>query len=221
MLSSFFTPTAVAAWITFLVALFLLNRRTRPWPLFIPLLFFLILAPCFSSFVGSLSKGNYRPLPINLALIVSDTFLIWIFSHAKSLEHIKRPLTLVAWIFAIAATINLLFFQGPWQVNTYSRILGDVILSLLCFYFFFAQLTGEDYTDLLSLDYFWLAAGLLFYSMGSEILNIYPEELKQYYKATQIDIGFEINFALHAILYAAMILAFFCRWKTTTPEPAN
>lgn len=148
-------------------------------------------------------------------MLCSTSFFIWFFTKAKSLQPVKRTLHYAMYFFMIFALVNLFFFQGLWTYNSNSETLGDIMLAVICCYFFYTLLTADEHIDLLRLDYFWLATGLLFYSLGSALLYQFSGVLRDFYLKSHLDIGTYINYALNLILYTGFIIAFFFRWKTT------
>jgi hypothetical protein len=95
------------------------------------------------------------------------------------------------------------------------------LISVICCYFLFVLVKMDEYIDLLRYDYFWLAAGLLLYSLGSILLYHFLYLLSDFAKQTKIDIGTYINYSINLILYASLIIAFICRRKTTSLSQAS
>ena len=137
------------------------------------------------------------------------------FSKAALLQPIQQLLKSLAVAFVVFALINLLFFQGPWQYNSFSESAADVILVIICCYFLFTIVKSNEHFNLISFDYFWLATGLLFYCLGSALLYQFSYLLRDYYEQTKIDIGTYVNYTLNLILHTCLIIAFICRRKTT------
>jgi hypothetical protein len=77
------------------------------------------------------------------------------------------------------------------------------------------MIKDNEEIDLLRYDYFWLATGVLFYSLGSALLYQFSNVLGHYYQRTHINVGNYINYALNLILYSTLIIAFIWRRKTT------
>ncbi len=199
----------------FIATIFLLNKKTDVWQLFIVMLFLTICAETIGWYVRVKLHNYSNALPFNLLMLLSTSFFIWFFTKAKYLQHVKRTLLYATYFFVIFALINLFFFQGLWIYNSNSETVGDIMLAVICCYFFYTLLSADEHVDLLSLDYFWLATGLLFYSLGSALLYQFSGTLKDYYDEYRIDIGTYINYALNLILYISFTIAFFFRWKTT------
>ncbi|MDB5198741.1 MAG: hypothetical protein JWO92_704 [Chitinophagaceae bacterium] len=215
MISSYFNITIIAEWICFIAALILLHKKTKVWRLFILLLFLTLCAETTGWYMRTRHHQFHNALPFNFLMIISTTFLIWFFTKAASLQKMKKVLNYLNYFFILFAVINLFFFQGFWKYNSFSETLGDIMLAIICCYFFYTLLTEKNYVDLLRLDYFWLATGIFFSALGSALLYQFSGVLRDYYLRSKIDIGTYINYSLNLILYISLIIAFICRWKTT------
>lgn len=215
MLSSYFNITVIAEWWTFIAAIFLLDKKTKVWQLFILLLFLTLCVETIGWYLRTQEHSFFNALPFNLLMLISNAFLIWFFTKARTLQKIKRTLIYLDYFFIVFGVVNLFFFQGFWYYNSFSETLGDIMLSVICCYFFYTLLTEKEYIDLLRLDYFWLAIGVLFSSLGSALLYHFSWALREFYIHSKIDVGTYINYALNLILYTSLIIAFICRWKIT------
>lgn len=207
--------TVIAEWLTFFAALLLLDKKTGVWQLFIPLMLLVLCAETIGWYMHVKLKIFDNALPFNVLMILSNVFFIWFFSKAALLQHIHQVLKWLATAFAILAMINFLFFQGPWQYNSFSESAADITLVIICCYFLFTIVKSNEYFDLARFDYFWLATGLLFYCLGSALLYQFSYLLRDYYDQTKIDIGTYVNYTLNLILYTCLTIAFTCRKKAT------
>jgi hypothetical protein len=211
----YFNITVIAEWFTFFAALLLLDKKTDAWLLFIPLMFAVLCTETIGWYMHVKLKVLDNALPFNILMILSNAFFIWFFSNAILLHPIHKLLKWLATAFVILATINLLFFQGPWKYNSFSESAADILLVIICCYFLFTIVKSNEHFNLVSFDYFWLATGLLFYCLGSALLYQFSYLLRDYYEQTKIDIGTYVNYTLNLILYTCLIIAFICRRKAT------
>ncbi len=215
MLSTYFNITVVAEWCTFVVAVILLDKKTKVWQLFILLLLLTLCVETFGWYLSSVLKKHGNALPFNFLMLIGNSFFIWFFTKAKSLEKLRRILLYFLYFFLVIGLINLFWFQGFWIYNSHSETVGDIMTASICCYFFYTLLTADEHINLLRFDYFWLATGLLFYSLGSALLYQFSGTLKDYYDQYHLNIGTYINYTLNLILYICFVIAFFFRWKTT------
>ncbi len=212
---TYFNITVTSEWLTFFAALLLLDKRTGIWQLFIPLMFLVLCTESIGWYMHVKQQIFDNALPFNILMIISNLFFIWFFSKAALLLPIQQLFKSLAVGFVAFALINLFFFQGPWQYNSFSESAADVILVIICCYFLFTIVKSNEHFNLISFDYFWLATGLLFYCLGSALLYQFSYLLRDYYEQTKIDIGTYVNYTLNLILYTCLIVAFICRRKTT------
>lgn len=212
---TYFNITVTSEWLTFFAALLLLDKRTGKWRLFIPLMFLVLCTETIGWYMHVKQRVFDNALPFNILMIISNLFFIWFFSKAALLLPIQQLFKSLAVGFVAFALINLFFFQGPWQYNSFSESAADVILVIICCYFLFTIVKSNEHFNLISFDYFWLATGLLFYCLGSALLYQFSYLLRDYYEQTKIDIGTYVNYTLNLILYTCLIIAFKCRRKTT------
>lgn len=215
-LSSLFNITVIAEYITFIAAIFLLRKkRTGLWRLFIVFLFVIVCTETSGWYEHIILKNYKNGWIFNINLLLTNTFLLWILSTAEPLQKARKKIFAVIILFMVAALINLLFFQGFWDYNQYSETAGDIILVIICCYLFYLLIAEEGYRNLFSYEYFWLANGILFSSLGSAILYIYPTLMGAYQKLTHVNVFAIINYVLNVLLYGSFIIAFICRNKNT------
>jgi len=222
MLESLFKPTVIAEYVTFIAALFLLPRRVGVWRLFVLFMLVTIVTETVGfSIAWSGRSGHNRNNHwlFNLYLLIENVFCIWIFLWAEPMKKARRLLWGLLLFYVCFGVGNLLFFQGVWTYNSYTDVLGDVELAIVCCYFFYACLREEELRDLFRYEYFWLANGLLFSALGSVVLYIFIDALYAFARHSHIDVYRYINSGLNFILYGSMIIAFICRNRNTRSSP--
>jgi hypothetical protein len=212
---SLFTPIVIAECITWLVAILLLcKKRTGAWRLFIVLFFVIVLAETSGWYVHKvLHKPNGWIFNINMLL--TDGFLLWIFSTSEPLRKKQRPIYAAIILFIIIWIINFLVFQGSLGYLKYAETAGDIILVVVCCYFFYWLLAEGVYRNIFAYEFFWLANGVLVSSIGSTILYIFPELMGSYEKQTHIHLFGILNMILNLFLYSISVVAFINRNRNT------
>lgn len=215
MLSSYLTVTVISEWVAFLVSLLLLDRKTTYWRLFIPLLFVALCVETIGWYLYNKCGISNNALPFNILLLLSNLYFIWFLSKANIISSAKSKFQIWGGFYLLFALVNLFFFQGVWIYNSYSESLGDIIVSIMCFYLVFSLLKSTEHIDLLKFDYFWLASGLLFYCLGSALLYQFSTIFKAFADLTHFNIGEYINYALNIFLNSCLVIAFICRRKAT------
>lgn len=219
MLNSLFNPTVVAEWVTFVAAILLLPRRVGIWRLFVLLMLVNIVTETVGWAMAWFGKNRNNQWIFNLNMLISSGFSIWIFRWAEPMEDGRRLLQGLLAGFICFGMANLLFFQGFWRYNTYTEVVGDMVQAVVCCYFFFLCLQEEQFRDLFRYEYFWLANGLLFYSLGAVVLYIFLDALDAFTLHTRINVYGYINYGLNFILYGSMIIAFICRNRNMRSSP--
>jgi hypothetical protein len=214
-----FKPTIIAEWVTFIVALHLLPRRVGVWRFFVLLLSATLVVETIGWYSSYIRKLDHNSWIFNLFMMASTVFWLWIFRFAEPMAKAGKLLRVLKAVFICFGFINLVFFQGFQKYNWYTEVLGDVEVSAVCCYFFYVCLQEEEFRDLFRYEYFWLANGLLFSSLGSAVLYIFLEALYAFKKQTQIPVYDYINSGLNFLLYGSMIIAFICRNRNTRSSP--
>jgi hypothetical protein len=211
----YFNPTVTAEWITFTAALFFLDKKTTVWRLFIPLLLLVLSVETIGWYMIVKLEKYDNALPFNILMLVSSIFFMWFLKRSITSARIKSCINIAMILFLLFGITNLLFYQGLFVYNSISEAIGDIILAIICCYYLLALVKDPLPVNMLRLDYFWLATGILFYALGSAMLYQFSYLLIKYYKKTNINIGNYINYALNLVLYSTMIIAFICRRKAT------
>lgn len=224
MIARYFINVSIIAELSALIAsILLLNKKTGIWQLFIPFLFLTI----FTEIVGgveayvlkainnSVLKKINNSLPFNFLLIVSFAFFVYLLSNADLLKKFRSTFFIITICFIVLSLVNLFFLQGLWIYNSYSETLGDILLSIISCYFFYAILKDDVFRDLFKDEYFWLATGLFFSSVGSILLYFFLAPLQTFAEKTHIPIYKYINYGVNLLLYTNLIIAFICRRANT------
>lgn len=212
---AYFNLTVIAEWITMLAALFILDKKTKQWRLFIPLFILILCVETTGWLMLTKFKNNKNALPFNLLMLTSISFFIWFIGKEIKTIKIKSWLTITLILFLVLGAVNLFFFQGFSIYNSVTEAVGDILLSILCCYFLFMLVKNPPEINLIKHGYFWLVTGVLFYSLGSAMLYQFSYLLAAYHKKAGLNLGNYINYALNIVLYTSMIIAFICRRKAT------
>lgn len=215
MLSHYFNITVIAEWSAFIAALLLLDKKTTTWRFFILLLLVTIGVETIGWYMNYILKRHTNALPFNILMIGSNIFFIWLFAQTREMQKVKRVLRILMILFIAFGLINLLFFQKSWIYNSYTETLGDIILAITAFYFLFAALKQDEYINLLKYEYYWLANGVLFFSLGNVVLYLFQDSLYAYFRQIKVPVYDIINDVLNFVFYSCLIIAFICRRRTT------
>lgn len=214
MIATLFGITYISELSAFIAALLLLDSKTKAWRSFIPFLFIILLTEAAGWYYGPFLK-QYNDWIYNMFYFIYTPFFVYIFSYAAPVQSKKQLLYQVIAGFILFALLNICFFEGFHIFNSYTKVLGDIILAALSCYFFYAELKEEEVRDLFHDEYFWLANGLLFYSLGAIILYLFLPSLRRFYEQTNVRIYTYIVSVLNILLYSSLIIAFICRNRAT------
>ena len=214
-LTLLFNTVVAAECITFIAAILLLHKkRIGVWRLFIALFALIVLAETAGCFMYDI-LGKHNHWVYNINMILTDIFIFWILSTANSLQKERKAIYIVIILFFSTAVINLFFFEGLYHYNQYTETAGDIIQIIISCFLFYRLITEVAYRNLFSYEYFWLANGILFSSLGSTILYHFPEAMSSYQKLTHINVFAILNNILNVLLYSSLIIAFICRYRNT------
>jgi hypothetical protein len=179
----------------------------------------LCILVCITEIVGSNVrfwgfKSNY--FLANIYLILSTILYLYIFFKIFNFnDKIGRTYKRVSIIIMLPFFYNYLFFQGPLNLNTLTISFQQLINILLSCGLLFRLATDEKYFIILKEPYFWMAAGLLIFSLGALVIM----GLNQYIRINHLTIKNKALYRifmpiLNVILYSAYTYSFYlCRRK--------
>ncbi len=219
MLSTYFNITGIAEWGCFLASLLLLDQKTTNWRLFQVFLILTIAVETTGWYMNYIIRRPTNVLPFNVLMFIRIVFFIWLFTQAQEMQKTKTKLQFLILLFIIIGLANLFSLQKFWDYNSYTQLLGDILVVGISTYFLFSVLKAPEYKNLFGYEYFWLANGLIVSSMGSMLLYYFGDSLYAYYKETKIPVYNYINSVLNVVLYGSLIIGFICRRKTTRSSP--
>ena len=103
-------------------------------------------------------------------------------------------------IFVAGSMIDMLFIQGYYQLNSYTKISECFLLVIFAIVYFYKVVTELVILDLKSEPMFWINAAVLMYFVSGSFLFTLSEYIQQYSKSLDIWV-----WGIHAIF-----LAVFC-----------
>jgi len=221
MLSNYFNPTVIAEWCTLAAALLLLNKKTGKWRLFILLMFLTVFVETVGWYQSNVLKKTGNAMPFNFLMIGSVSFFLWLLAQAETHKISGKTLYGTIMCFIVASLANLLFLQGPLIYNSFTEMIGDIMLAIGSGLVIFGLMKDEaEERTLFSNEYLWLSIGILFSALGSAVLYMFLDELQQYSRVTHINVYGYINYTVNILLYSCLIIAFVCRRRAKS-SPAS
>jgi hypothetical protein len=215
MIIELFNLTFIAECCAFLAALYLLDKMTGIWRLFILFLFITILAEAIGWWMVYVIKYRNNTWIFNLLLLFNGSFSLLVFASTEKVLKIRNMLYLGIYAFILFGVFNIIFLEGFMKYNSYTELLQDLLVSVYVCWFFYRVLSEETYRNLFGYEYFWIAVGFLFSSLGSIVLYLFLNALDDYYKHTHINIYGYINYGLNIVFYLSLIISFLCRRRNT------
>ena len=151
----------------------------------------------------------------NIYVIGSTPLYFYIFYRVLPLSvKIKKVYIMIASIVIACSIINYLFIQGPTNINILTLIFQQLVTILLSCTLLYFLSVEERYFVLWKEPSFWVAAGLLIFSLGTlVVLGLY-----QYIRMNQLTIQNRNLYSvlmpfLNIILYSSYTYAFYLCWQ--------
>ena len=198
-----------------LAALFLLRKRSGEWRFFTAYLILIVVIETIGWYTGEVLQTDKYSWIYNIYLLAMGWFYLWILSKAPVMARHRRDFRVLLYVFMVCAVANLLFYQRWTVFNSYTEVLGNVMLAAVCCWLLFKLLKDDSPTRLTADPHFWLANGLLFFSLGNITVYLFYSFLGTFYKQTHIPLGYYIVNTTNVVLYGSLIAAFVCRKQTT------
>lgn len=154
--------------------------------------------------------AHKRSTAILYNIFASIEFLFYMYvvrEIIKSLR-VKKIIFYTACLYLSLGVTNVLFIQKMTSFNSITYAIGCLIISIICFYYFF-ELFQLPYSVILARQpAFWICAGLLFFYTCSfpiyGLVNFLPPDFVT--KNIQVFIVL-----LNVFLYSSFTIAFLCR----------
>jgi hypothetical protein len=120
--------------------------------------------------IGSLTIIHYglnSLLVINMYMLVQFSLLVYIFYN----QFRKARLVQIIYLFSLVLfIINILFFQGPWKLNSVSHALASLILITFSMYYLYQLLHNLPTVHIQKLPMLWICFAILAYYGGNFFL---------------------------------------------------
>lgn len=139
-------------------------------------------------------------------------FYLYFFYKVVRLPHVRPVIKLLAIVYMLFASVNALFIQGFFKLNTYSDVLGNFILIFLSISYFYQLLRSPEIISLKNDMVFWISTGVFIFHLGSLMGNflinaMYSNSIP---KAQNIHMIIMVS---AIVMYLTYIIAYLCRKK--------
>jgi hypothetical protein len=145
----------------------------------------------------------------NYYAIINFTYLIFLL---RSFLSTPRFIRLLGWgmaIYPVIGLLNLFLIQGTHTFNTYTFMLGCLVVVISCICYFYERIKFPGPHSLLQDPTFWIATGLLFFYTCSLPLNgilRFISNMPWYVFKTL----YVTNIMINIILYLFFSISFIC-----------
>ena len=160
MIAAYFNITGIAEWCCFIASLFLLDKKTTYWRLF---QLFLILTICCRNY-WLVYELYYPPtdkcVTIQYSNAYPDRFFYLVIYPGTGNAKDKDQTPIFDLIVCLSWFGKFFLFQKFWKYNSYTQLLGDILVAGISVYFLFSVFKAPEYKNLFGYEYFWLANGL-------------------------------------------------------------
>jgi hypothetical protein len=148
----------------------------------------------------------------NLFNPLEFAFYVCLFYSLYKNKEDKRKVARLYLGLLILTVLNILFLQGIRYFDSYSFMLGSLLI-LYCVYLFFKQLMQHvDDQNILKNRFFWVSVGLLFFYTGEFFLQAFFEYFLRIndFNSFRPTFYFFTNF-LNILLYSCLSISFLCQ----------
>jgi hypothetical protein len=80
---------------------------------------------------------------------------------------VKKIVLQLLWLYPLICIVNIIFIQGISNWQSYSYLIGNLIIVGLTVYYFFELFKRPTFINLMKEPAFWICSAFLFYYMGS------------------------------------------------------
>lgn len=169
------------------------------------IVYYLILGGIINVAGILLAKNGINNMPLAHGYTLAEASLLFYFFSKLMLTEKSVRLVKITWLlFTVFFVMNLIFFQGIFTYNSYSRSLEALIMLVLCIFFFYQQLQLPDpgekawYVNPL----LWIVTGFFLYFSGALFLFIFSELISHEMAL------YRLGWTIHALLVIAMYVLF-------------
>ncbi len=176
----------------------------------VPLLLLVVLIETLSAIIKTLGFLNNHYL-YNIMMFTSTPLYFYLFYYFLNIkEKFRKIYIYISVIISVALLCNFLFFEGVLKFNTLSIIFVSFCTTLLSILLLFRLAVSENYFNLSKHPYFWIAAGLLIFSLGTLVVL----GMNQFIRINNLNIVNKVLYrtimpVLNVILYSSYSYAFY------------
>lgn len=173
--------------------------------------FFLLLSMFVEYTCSTMSSNNKSNLHLyNLFIPVEFSFYLLFFMFVFKSKKIKKIILIVILLYLAFAVSNILWIQGPDTYQSYSFILGCLLVVSYSIIYLYLLFRVPETGSLVKNCFFWIASGLMFYYTCT--LPLYGLENSIIAKMPSYNRGlYLIGDFLNILLYTLFSIGFLCQ----------
>jgi hypothetical protein len=177
------------------------------WTLFVE-----IFAICWKLFLFKTTWWNYSNSNIwvyNIYIVPEYLFYIFFFYSYLKKSIAKRIVILSSVGYALFAFANIFWIQKMYTLNSYTIIIGNLLVVFLALNYFNQSLSNKRLTKETSQPLFWISVASLIFFSGSLPYFIFMDYLVKNNIAMAVAL-FYILLILNTFMYSLYLIAFLC-----------
>lgn len=176
-----------AEMLAMLISLICWKRLLRtPFFYFIPYLIMTVAAEWSGVYTGLHHHLDVNNQIFNITTLLEFSFFYFLFfSSIKSISSKKIILVLTAF-YLVSSLVNILFIQGFSTFNSYTMLIGTMVVVFCVFLYFYSAFEQNITVNLLKEPMFWVSIGIFLFYLGDFTFNLmYPFLQKNNLKSEQ------------------------------------
>lgn len=196
--------------VSFCTALLLFNKLKKShFVLFIPFLAVTIIYE-YGSFSGWFTINDLNLWSANLFTTFEFLFYMTLFSFGFKEANIRRWIFICGICFLCFFLLNIYTIQKFWNLNTYTIILGSLIIIFWCCFIFFKIISNESEIDLFKFPLFWISTGLIIFYLSQFAFMLYFNYMLKSEDYQYASLFTTISNASNVVLYSCISIALIC-----------
>lgn len=188
-------------------------------PLYLRILPILLIINLFVEIFGQwlvIEYGTNIPM-FNFYMALLVTMHMFLLREMVVGKLVKKIVFVLLWVYPLICLANIFFIQGIFNWQSYSYLIGNVIVVSLTVYYFFELFRRPTFINLIKEPAFWICSALLFYYMGSFPFLGLANLLMKAPLILRNNLSVLLNL-LTILQYILFSIAFLCRLKIKKPH---
>lgn len=188
-------------------------------PLYLRILPVLLIINLFVEIFGQWLAREYgsNTTMFNFYMALLVTAHLFLLREMVVGKLVKKIVLQLLWLYPLICIVNIIFVQGISNWQSYSYLIGNLIIVGLTVYYFFELFKRPTFINLMKEPAFWICSALLFYYMGSfpflGLINL----LVSAPLIVRNNLSNILNL-LNILQYILFSIAFLCRVKFRRPH---